>query len=58
VGFWIENGKLAFPVAEINIAGNMKDMLGNISQVGNDLEFLFTVASPTIRIDNMMVSGL
>ncbi len=58
VGFWIENGKLAFPVAEINIAGNMKDMLANISQVGNDLEFLFTVASPTIRIDDMMVSGL
>ncbi len=58
VGVWIENGKLAFPVAEINIAGNMKDMLGNISQVGNDLDFLFSVAAPTIRIDNMMVSGL
>ncbi|NWJ49089.1 MAG: TldD/PmbA family protein [Chloroflexi bacterium] len=58
VGWWIENGKLAYPVAEINIAGNMKDMLSNITQVGNDLEFLFSISSPTIRIDNMTVSGL
>lgn len=58
VGFWIENGKLSFPVAEINVAGNMADMLANISQVGNDLEFLFSVAAPTLRIDNLTVSGL
>jgi PmbA protein len=58
VGWWIENGKLAYPVAEINVAGNMGDMLNNITQVGNDLDFLFSVAAPTIRIENMTVSGL
>lgn len=58
VGFWIENGKLTYPVSEINVAGNMREMLGNISQVGNDLEFLYSVASPTLRIDNLTVSGL
>ncbi len=57
-GFWIEGGKLTYPVAEISIAGNLGEMLTNVSQVGNDLVFLFGTASPTLRIDNVMVSGL
>ncbi len=58
VGMWIENGKLAYPVSEINISADMKKMLGNISQIGNDLEFYGSTASPTFRMDNVMVSGL
>jgi PmbA protein len=58
VGMWIENGKLAYPVSEINISGDMRQMLANISQVGNDLEFRGSVASPTIRMDGVVVSGL
>ncbi len=58
VGLWIENGQISYPVSEINISGNIKDMLKNLVQVGNDLEFRSSIAAPTIRIDGMMVSGL
>jgi PmbA protein len=58
-GFWIEKGQIAFPVSEINIAGNLAKMLANITQVGTDLEFnRGSLAAPTIRIENVMVSGL
>lgn len=57
-GTWIENGELTYPVAEINIAGNMRDMLANITQVGNDLEFERSIVAPTLRIEGMTVSGL
>jgi PmbA protein len=56
-GLWIENGDLTFPVEEITVAGNLKDMLNNISEVGNDLEFRGSMACPTLRIDGMMVAG-
>jgi PmbA protein len=56
-GLWIENGELAYPVEEITVAGNLKDMLNNISEIGNDLEFRGSTASPTIRIDGMMIAG-
>jgi PmbA protein len=56
-GLWIENGELAYPVEEITVAGNLKDMLNNISEIGNDLEFRGSVAAPTLRIDGMMVAG-
>jgi len=56
-GLWIENGELAYPVEEITIAGNLKDMYKNISAVGNDLVFRSAAASPTIRIEGMMIAG-
>jgi PmbA protein len=56
-GIWIENGELAYPVEEITVAGNLKDMLNNISEIGNDLEFRGSTASPTLRIDGMMIAG-
>src|SRR5271157_2198997 len=56
-GLWIQNGELAFPVEEITVAGNLKDMLFNISEIGNDLEFRGAIASPTLRIDGMTVAG-
>ncbi len=58
IGMWIENGQLAYPVSEINIAGNMAEMLANITQVGNDPDFSRSVVAPTLRIENMTVSGL
>jgi PmbA protein len=57
-GFWIENGRLSYPVSEINIAGNLKDLLAGIEMVGNDVEFLGATAAPTIKVNKMMVSGL
>ncbi|HKD78742.1 MAG TPA: TldD/PmbA family protein [Candidatus Angelobacter sp.] len=56
-GLWIENGELAYPVEEITVAGNLKDMLNNISEIGDDLEFRGSTASPTIRIDGMTIAG-
>jgi PmbA protein len=56
-GLWIENGELAFPVEEVTVAGNLKDMLNHISEIGNDLEFRSSTAAPTLRIDGMMIAG-
>ncbi|MFY9646416.1 MAG: TldD/PmbA family protein [Terriglobales bacterium] len=56
-GMWIVNGELAYPVEEITVAGNLKDMFCNISEIGSDLEFRGSVASPTIRIDGVTVGG-
>jgi PmbA protein len=56
-GLWIENGELTYPVEEITVAGNLKEMLKNISEIGNDLEFRGSTASPTIRIDGMTIAG-
>lgn len=56
-GLWIENGELAYPVEEITIAGNLKDMYQNISAIGNDLHFRSASAAPTIRIDGMTIAG-
>lgn len=57
VGMWIAAGKLAFPVDGITITGNFSQMLLNISEIGSDLEFRGSVASPTIRIDGLTVHG-
>ncbi|MCG3160463.1 MAG: Metalloprotease PmbA [Acidobacteria bacterium] len=56
-GWWIEDGKLAFPVEEVTIAGNFRDMLRGVTMIGNDLRFRGRIAAPTIKIDRMMVSG-
>jgi PmbA protein len=56
-GLWISGGELAFPVEEITVGGNLKEMFFNISEIGNDLEFRGSVACPTIRIDGLTVGG-
>jgi PmbA protein len=56
-GVWIENGKLTYPVHEITIAGNLGQMLLDIDMIGSDLTFLGSIASPTIRIPRMIISG-
>jgi len=56
-GLWIVNGELAYPVEEITVAGNLKDIFLNISEVASNLEFRGSVASPTLRIDGLTVGG-
>ena len=56
-GMWIENGELTFPVEEITIAGNLKDMYRNISAIANDLHFRSASAAPTIRVEGMTIAG-
>src|ERR1700693_2720172 len=56
-GLWISGGELAYPVEEITVAGNLKELFFNISGIGNDLEFRGAMACPTIRIDGLVVGG-
>jgi len=57
-GVWIENGALAYPVVEINVSGNLKQMLLDIDAVGSDVQWFAGSAAPTIRMSRLMVSGL
>jgi PmbA protein len=56
-GLWIEKGELTHAVEEITIAGNLGEMLKNVTAIGNDLVFRGSVASPTLRIDGMTIAG-
>lgn len=56
-GLWIENGQLTYPVEEVTIAGNLKEMFHNIEMIGSDLEMRGRIASPTIKISKMTVAG-
>ncbi len=56
-GIWIENGEFTYPVQEVTVAGNLKEIFRNISAIGNDLVFRGSVASPTLRIDGMTIAG-
>jgi PmbA protein len=56
-GLWIENGQLTHAVEEVTIAGNLAEMLKNVTAIGNDLEFRGSVASPTLCIDGMTIAG-
>jgi PmbA protein len=55
-GYWIENGNVTYPVSEITIAGNLKDMFRNLTPA-NNLEFRYGVNAPTIRIEGMTIAG-
>lgn len=55
-GFWIEKGKIAYPVSEMTIAGNLMDMWMNLVPA-NDLRLLSGVDAPTLRVDGMTVAG-
>ena len=56
-GLWIENGELAYPVEEITIAGNLKDMFRQIEMIGNDLEFRSRISAPTLKIASLTIAG-
>jgi PmbA protein len=55
-GFWIENGEIAYPVSEITVAGNLKDMFRNLTPA-NDLKYKSATNAPTIRVEGMTVAG-
>jgi PmbA protein len=57
-GLWIERGRLAYPVTEITISGNLRQMLQDLEMTGSDLEWRGSMAAPTIKLRSMMVSGL
>jgi len=55
-GFWIENGKRAYPVSEVTIAGNLIDVFKALAPA-NDLEFRFGTNAPTLRVEGLTVAG-
>jgi PmbA protein len=55
-GFWIEKGEIAFPVSEMTVAGNLKDIFARLT-AANDLEFKTGADSPTLRVDDLTVAG-
>ena len=56
-GFWVENGEIQYPVEEITIAGNLKDMFKNIIAVGNDVDYRGNIRTGSILVERMSVAG-
>ncbi len=56
-GYWVENGEIQFPVQEVTIAGNMRDMFKQIVAVGNDLELRSNIRTGSVLIERMTVAG-
>ncbi|MGE4350596.1 MAG: TldD/PmbA family protein [Bdellovibrionales bacterium] len=56
-GFWIENGEITYPVFEMTIAGNLKDMFLHMT-AADDLTFRYGIDAPTLRIEGMTVAGI
>ncbi|WP_341504167.1 metalloprotease PmbA [Gallaecimonas sp. GXIMD4217] len=56
-GFWVENGKIQYPVHEITIAGNLKEMLAGIQAIGSDQERRAGIHTGSVLIDKMTVAG-
>ena len=56
-GFWIENGEIQYPVEEITVAGNLKDMYQHIIDIGNDVDPRGNILTGSVLIDNMTVAG-
>lgn len=56
-GFWVENGEIQYPVAEITIAGQLQDMLKNMVAVADDIEHRSNIQTGSILLDKMRISG-
>ena len=56
-GFWVEHGEIQFPVAEVTIAGNLKDIFMNIVAVGNDVDRRGGVHTGSVLVSQMQLAG-
>ena len=56
-GFWVENGEIQYPVEEITIAGNLKDMYKHIVSVGNDVDYSGNIRTGSILVEQMAIAG-
>ncbi|MFB3105307.1 MAG: metallopeptidase TldD-related protein, partial [Pseudomonadales bacterium] len=57
VGHWVENGELSYPVHEITIAGNLKDLYQRISAIGNDQDLRSGIRCGSLLVDAMTIAG-
>jgi PmbA protein len=56
-GFWVEHGEIAYPVEEITIAGNLKDMYRNVVAVGNDVDLRGSIRTGSVLVSEMTIAG-
>ena len=56
-GFWVEDGRIAYPVSEVTIAGNLKHMLRNIRAIGDDTDVRGSIRTGSILLDEMRIAG-
>jgi PmbA protein len=56
-GFWVDNGEIAYPVAEFTLAGNLKDMLLNIVGLADDIDIRSSIRAPSLLLESMTVAG-
>ena len=56
-GFWVENGEILYPVSEITIAGNLKNMLNDIEAIGSDMDNNGSTKMGSLLINNLMIAG-
>jgi PmbA protein len=56
-GYWVENGEIQFPVQEVTIAGNLRDMFRQVLAVGSDLELRSNIRTGSVLIERMTVAG-
>ncbi|WP_193222163.1 metalloprotease PmbA [Alkalilimnicola sp. S0819] len=56
-GFWVENGEIAWPVEEITVAGNLREMYAGIRALGSDMDERGNIRTPSILVDGMTVAG-
>jgi PmbA protein len=56
-GFWVENGEIAYPVEEITIAANLRDMFNGIAAIGSDVDPRSHILTGSILLERMMIAG-
>ena len=56
-GFWVENGEIAYPVQELTIAGNLRDMFKGVQAVGSDVDTLASIRTGSVLLDRMTIAG-
>jgi PmbA protein len=56
-GYWVEKGEIAYPVEEITIAGNLREMLRGISAIGNDIEVRGSKQVGSVLVERMTIAG-
>ena len=57
-GFWVENGEIQYPVSEVTIAGNLRDMFRHVVSVGNDIDRRGNIQTGSILLEEMMLAGI
>ena len=57
IGFWIQNGKIAYPVHEITISGNLRSMWNNIINISNDVDIRNNIQCGSVLLSEIQVSG-